>query len=841
MTTPELRSRQIPNVINVTDFAKFRRSAWYPSFHCFGFQQINSIQAPLFPLTTPISPLFEPHIFSSMHINLKSKFLANQPPERACEYPRVQVLAWMGQRTHQNEQAGVPDESLELLGSMKTLQGLHALETWLKSESCQVAYLHGPAGSGKSRLIEKFADTLKTLGTQVYLIDAAHPKIFSTPPQLREILQAFIESKGIAKTPDDLIRSVQSERAVLIIDNLDSYVLGSSKLEARRLVKEIRDILPDRRGKISQFPGKRGKILTVLGKDGLDLVRSRAWSYGSPIAFLRVLTPQVGSIHPITEEARRRCGDLLPALSYLAVRCSFHSRDHWLRSRVIDLLGDEVSREHFPVPDLVELTQRIFEICAPAEAPVLRFPAWLDRNGLHTAILADALRTGNTKAWSIPQRVKPPMIEKLASLMEAAENSEKQEMERSLLQLLRDPMNRRSHHALRLAMEIHKMRPGGFVVRNANLAGLYFKGWRMSIPLPGADFSKANLGKVRFKSMDISRVNFSGSCLRDSWFTGCDVRNSIFDRSDFGKRAVIHKCDFTDCSWTGVKGMSVENSFVCGILPEAWSAARRDEATRFLAELTLLHASVDVWHCAFRGRYYPDDNLWLTWDLQGIKNPYSHRVDLWDSCDGKQLAAFDHGESISSADCAPLVHRLYTASEHLLLCWDLRSGEVSGFWRTEYRIQRIRTDGTIVVATCFAPRGGTVEIHLKFEDGKFEKIRLVETEMTDDIWNADSLGFNKDLEPEDGMKRRLLVLSEAEHAVLVERDGRWVVSRCSEGAFRHLCWAFLEDRARVQNVVWFDEGRYRFHTATNAEHPEDCGVTIAKVKPFRWNPCAVES
>jgi hypothetical protein len=764
--------------------------------------------------------------------------MMNHPTDRPCTFPHVRVSTWTRQWTLQERQSYVPDESHEFLGSEKTVPGFQAMEAWMKSGCCHVAYLHGPAASGKSRLLVEFADDLRKSETRVYLIDVAHPDVFSTPPRLRDLLQAFIESRGIAQTPENLVRAVQSERAVLIIDNLDSYVLGSSKLEARRLVKEIRDILPDRHGKISQLPGERGKILTALGKDGLDLVRSRAWSYGSPIAFLRVVTPQAGTFNPIQdEEARRLCGELLPALSYLAVRFSFHSGDHWLRSRVIEMLGDEVAKTHFPVPDPEQLTQRIFELCGPALAPVLRFPTWLDRNELHTTILAGALKTGNTNVWSIPQRIKPPLIEKLAGLIDAAEETEKRKMERSLLLLLRDPMNRRSHHALRLAMEIHKRRPDGFVVRDANLAGLKFKGWRMSIPLPGANFSNANLGKIRFKSMDLSKVNFIGCCLRDSWFTGCDVRNSIFDRADFGKRAVIHKCDFTGCSWTGVKGMSVENSFVCGILPETWSAARRDEAGRFLSERALLHASVDVSHCSLQGRNYPDEDLWLTWDWQGMKNPYSNRVDLWECRDGKQVAAFDHGESISSADYAPLVQRLFTASEHLLLVWDLGTGEVLGFWRTEHRIWRIRTDGTMVTATCIAPRGGTVEILLRFEAGKFEKIRMVETEMTDDITKGDSLVFNKDLEPKGSMKRRLLVLSEAEHAVLVEREGRWVVSRCSEGAFRYLCWAFLEDRAKVQNVVWFDEGRYRFHTAIDAGHPEDCGVTIAKVNPFRWERC----
>lgn len=522
-------------------------------------------------------------------------------------------------------------------------------------------------------------------------------------------------------------------------------------------------------------------------------------------------------------------------LSYLSSRHSFHSEDHWLRSRITDILGDEISKALFPDWNPERLTDRIFELCGPSNAPVLRFPAWLDRHELHTTFLADALKTGDTSAWSVPQRVRPPLIEKLADLIEAAEETEKQEMERGLLTLLRDPMSRRSHHALRLAIEFHKRRPDGFVVRDANFAGLKFKGWRMSIPLPGANFSNANLGNVRFKSMDLSKANFSGSCLRDSWIMGCDVRDAIFDRADFGRKAVIHRSDFTGCSWTGVKGISEENSFVCGILPETWLAARREQAARFLSERSLLHASVSDSHWVCRGRSYPDQGLWLTWNWQGEKNPYSNRVDLWDCRDGKQLAAFDHGESISSADCAPLVHRLFTASEHLLLCWDLKTGEVIGFWRTEYRIQRIRSDGTMVVATCFAPRGGTVEIHLRFEAEKFEKIRLVEIEMTDDIRKGDILIFNKDLEPEDGMRLRLLVLSDAERAVLVEREGRWVVARCSEGAFRYLCWALKEDWYHVQNVGWFNGAQYRFHTAIDAGHPEDCGVTMPKTSPFRWN------
>jgi hypothetical protein len=35
-------------------------------------------------------------------------------------------------------------------------------------------------------------------------------------------------------------------------------------------------------------------------------------------------------------------------------------------------------------------------------------------------------------------------------------------------------------------------------------------------------------------------------------------------------------------------------------------------------------------------------------------------------------------------------------------------------------------DSDMVVATCFAKRGGSVGIHLRFEAGKFEEIRLVD-------------------------------------------------------------------------------------------------------------------
>lgn len=751
--------------------------------------------------------------------------------------PRVQVSTWMRPCTDQERQSYVPEEAFEFLGSLRTVPASQAMETWMKSGICHVAYLHGPAASGKSRLLVDFADNLRKSGISVYLIDVAHPRIFSTPPRLWDLLQAFILSSRIAETPDIIIRAVQSDRAVLIIDNLDSYLLGSSWPEVRRLVKEIRDILPDRHGKLAQFPGSRGKILTALGNDDLELIISRAWSHGSPLAFFRMEPQRATVFNPtVVAEIRKQCGNMLHVLSYLAARFSMFSGDHWIKQRVFDLLGDEVSRMHFPDSDPEQTTQRVFEFCGPVEAPVLRFPRWLDRNDLHATMLIDALRTGNTNDWSIPQRIKPPLIERIATWIEAAHEPEKREMERGLKLLLREPMKRRSHHALRLAMEIHKMRPDGFVVRDANFSGIKLKGWRLSIPLPGANFSKANLGKVRFRSMDLSKANFSGCCLRDSWFMGCDVQNAIFDRADFGRRAVIYKCDFTGCSWAGVKGMSEENSFVCGILPETWLAARRDEAARFLSERSLLHASVEDSHWAGNCRSYPDEGLWLTYNWQGTDNPYSHRVDLWDSRDGRQLAAFDHGESISSADCAPQANRLFTASEYLLLVWDLRTGEVLGSWRTEYRIWRIRTDGTMVTATCIAPRGGTVEIQLKFEAGKFEKVGMVESEMTDEIFKGDYLLFNKELEPEDGMRRRLLVLDDAEHAVLVERERRWVVSRCSEGAFRFLCWAFLGEIPSVQNVVFFDKGRYRFHTAVDAGHPEDCGCTIPKLAPYRWEP-----
>jgi len=755
------------------------------------------------------------------------------PPDGA-QTPAIRIPFPLVPRSPSNDGKALfsEEDSLDLEKTLRTLDAPMALRRWLGQDSIQNASLSARNAFAASRLLGEFAREVAQTGRTVFRIDLLDPAVFGSGPLLRDILSKYIgATASLAHTTvESLIGAVQCGGAVIIFDNLEAYLLPLSLRESKELVKGIRDIFPDRYHKRADLPGTRGKVLANFGNLYRSLARAKAWSYGTPIQFMELVDQAAGSGDTCRSDPDNIPEDLRPTLGFLAARLSYIKSDQWLKPRILGHLREP----ECPVQECAgETVETIFALSGCGGSPVLRFPETICRESLQARFLGDALTTGDLGPWSLKQRLSGHVMDLLSKRILEADDPSRSPMVATLTRMLENPLPRRTHHALKLAMMLDDRSAKGFAVEGANFGGMSFNGWEFKMSLPKADFSGCDLKAARFGSANLTGTNFQKSRLFETRFHHCDLRHARFDEVDMRKETRLHRCNVSGCTIGGTRGTPDGLETCLEPLPGGWDTAVNGKADQFRQISGRLNvASNEGVFGSFVGfwiiRYRWAGRL-IAW------KGFETTARLWDRATGRELAAYDHGDPVCAAAYDPSTRQVFTGGwKGWIRAWDATTGEPLGECRhAHHGMDYIKAKGNKVVSGGWGDNGVFCEKHWHHDRTGFKLTHVVQREALKDSHSLLLLGI--ETLPRAGKnERRLLILPHGNQAIVEKRDGRWIAISRTDGASGYLEWA---DAPRWNEAWDIRPGNYEslpFESAIKAGLPELCGTVHESMVPFSW-------